>query len=73
MSGNSDVLRIKKAKSFGGEISAQISEHLFEFLDAPILRVASEDLPIAYSSTLEEKILVQTNWIKDAINKTINY
>ncbi len=58
---------------FGGEISAQISEHLFEFLDAPILRVASEDLPIAYSSTLEEKILVQTNWIKDAINKTINY
>ena len=58
---------------FGGEISAQISEYLFEFLDAPILRVASEDLPIAYSSTLEEKILVQTNWIKDAINKTINY
>ena len=58
---------------FGGEISAQISEHLFEFLDAPILRVASKDLPIAYSSTLEEKILVQTDWIKDAINKTINY
>ena len=58
---------------FGGEISAQISEHLFEFLDAPILRVASKDLPIAYSSTLEEKILVQTNWIKDAINKTINF
>ena len=58
---------------FGGEISAQISEHLFEFLDAPILRVASKDLPIAYSSALEENILVQTNWIKDAINKTINF
>tara|TARA_A100001015_G_scaffold303809_1_gene394067 strand:- start:5371 stop:6282 length:912 start_codon:yes stop_codon:yes gene_type:complete len=58
---------------FGGEISAQISEHLFEFLDAPILRVASKDLPIAYSSALEQNILLQTDWIKDAINKTINY
>ena len=42
-------------------------------LDAPILRVASEDVPIAYSSVLENEILVQTDWIKDAINKTINY
>jgi len=58
---------------FGGEISAQISEHCFEMLDAPILRVASQDIPIAYSSVLEDEILVQTDWIKDAINKTINY
>ena len=58
---------------FGGEISALISEHYFEMLDAPILRVASEDVPIAYSSVLEDEILVQTDWIKDAINKTINY
>ena len=42
-------------------------------LDAPILRVASEDVPIAYSNVLEDEILVQTDWIKDAINKTINY
>ena len=58
---------------FGGEISAQITENCFELLDAPVLRVASEDLPIAYSSVLEKQILVQTDWIKDAINKTINY
>ena len=58
---------------FGGEISAKISEHYFEMLDAPILRVASEDVPIAYSNVLEDEILVQTDWIKDAINKTINY
>ena len=58
---------------FGGEISALISEHYFEMLDAPILRVASEDVPIAYSSVLEDEILVQTDWIKDAINKIINY
>ena len=58
---------------FGGEISALISEHCFEMLDAPILRVASEDVPIAYSSVLENEILVQTDWIKDAITKAINY
>ena len=58
---------------FGGEISAQISEHFFEMLDAPILRVASEDIPIAYSSVLENEILVQTDWIVDMINEIIEY
>ena len=45
----------------------------FELLDAPIKRVASKDIPIAYAQALEDEILVQTDWIKDAINKTINY
>ena len=58
---------------FGAEISSIITENFFEYLDAPILRVGSKDFPIAYSSTLENEILVQTNWIEDAINKTMNY
>jgi len=42
-------------------------------LDAPILRVASENIPVAYSSILEDKILVQTDWIEDAIRRIINF
>src|SRR5690606_36577434 len=38
----------------GGEIAAYISEHLFEFLDAPVLRAASLDTPVPFSSALEQ-------------------
>ena len=58
---------------FGSEIVSRVTEKCFELLDAPVLRVASEDVPIAYSSILEEEILVQTSWIEKAIYETINY
>ena len=45
----------------------------FELLDAPVKRVASKDSPIAYASTLEDEILVQTQWIVDAINETMEF
>jgi len=41
----------------GAEISAYISEHLFEFLDAPVARVASLDTPVPFSTILEEQFL----------------
>ncbi len=41
----------------GGEISAHLSEHLFEYLDAPVLRVASLDTPIPMAKPLEDNLL----------------
>ena len=41
----------------GAEISAYISEYLFEFLDAPVARVASLDTPVPFSTILEEQFL----------------
>ena len=58
---------------FGGEILSLINEHAFELLDAPVKRVASRDVPIAYSSNLEDQILVQTDWIVNMINEIIEY
>ena len=58
---------------FGSEISAQISDLGFEFLDAPVKRVASKDVHIAYSPNLENEILVQTSWIEKEIEEIINY
>ena len=52
---------------FGAEISARIADIGFELLDAPIKRVASLDAPVAYSSILENELLVQTNWIENEI------
>ena len=58
---------------FGAEIVSIISNEGFEFLDAPIKRVASKDSPVAYSSILEDEILVQTDWIVDAINEIMEF
>ena len=41
----------------GGELSAYISEHLFEHLDAPVMRVASLDTPVPFSTELEKQFL----------------
>ncbi|MEL6924163.1 MAG: dehydrogenase E1 component subunit alpha/beta [Bacteroidota bacterium] len=41
----------------GGELSAYISEHLFEYLDAPVIRVASLDTPVPFAAALEADYL----------------
>lgn len=41
----------------GGELSAWISEHCFEQLDAPVLRAAGLDTPIPFAKTLEKDFL----------------
>ena len=58
---------------FGAEIVSLIADEAFEHLDAPIKRVASKDAPVAYASVLEDEILVQTSWIVDAVNKTMEF
>ena len=58
---------------FGAEISAQIADVGFEFLDAPVKRIASKDVHVAYSPILENEILVQTDWIKEGIEEILSY
>ena len=58
---------------FGAEIAARIGDAGFEFLDAPIKRVASKDVPVAYSSILENELLVQTSWIESALQEIVHY
>lgn len=41
----------------GGEISAWIAEHCFEYLDAPVLREGSLDTPVPFSPDLEQNFL----------------
>ncbi len=56
----------------GGEISAYISEHLFEKLDAPVMRVGSLDTPIPFNKDLEKTYLASSR-LKNTINKIKAY
>ncbi|MDZ7877512.1 MAG: dehydrogenase E1 component subunit alpha/beta [Saprospiraceae bacterium] len=56
----------------GGEIAAWISEHLFEALDAPVMRVASLDMPIPFAQSLE-RIFLPEERLRRALEKLVNY
>jgi 2-oxoisovalerate dehydrogenase E1 component len=58
---------------YGAEIAAWISDHLFEYLDAPVRRVAGLDTPVAYSPPLEDAILPQTAGIGRAMRELHAY
>lgn len=57
----------------GAEIAALLADELFEYLDSPILRVASPDTPIPYSPPLEEFYLPKENDVIAAVNRVIEY
>lgn len=40
-----------------GEIAATIAEEAFDWLDAPVLRIAAEDVPIPFSRSLEPLVV----------------
>jgi 2-oxoisovalerate dehydrogenase E1 component beta subunit len=44
-----------------GEITARVNELCFEWLDAPVRRVAAHDVPLPYAPALEDFVLPQTS------------
>lgn len=48
----------------GAEIAAWISEHCFQYLDAPVARAASLDTPVPFASTLEWNFLPKERFRK---------
>jgi len=57
----------------GAEISAYIAEHCFNFLDAPVIRVASIDTPIPFASKIEKEIYLPVNKIEQKIYELLNF
>ncbi len=52
---------------YGAEIAARISDELFEYLDAPVRRVAALDTFVGYHPVLEDAILPQAATILEAL------
>jgi len=58
---------------YGAEIAARIAGELFDYLDAPVRRVAALDCFVSYAPDVEEAILPQIDDITRAIEETTTY
>ncbi len=69
------VLVLQEDVLFGGiasDIAAHINEQCFEFLDAPVVRVASADTPIPFAASLEKEFLASSK-LENSLNKLIDF
>jgi len=58
---------------YGAEIAARVADELFEFLDAPVRRLAGKDVYIPYHPVLEEAVLPQPADIVQAVKELAAY
>lgn len=56
----------------GGEIAAWISEHCFDYLDAPVMRCASLDTPVPFSAPLENNFLAKSR-LGEYVDRLLQY
>jgi pyruvate dehydrogenase E1 component beta subunit len=58
-----------KSGGIGAELTASINDRLFDELDAPVLRLSSQDIPTPYNGLLENLTIVQPPQIVEAVKK----
>ena len=62
-----------KTGSVSGEIASRIMEMGFDYLDAPVVRIAGADVPIPMSPALEEVAIPRVSDIVEAVKKLCNH
>ena len=55
----------------GAELIATINDRFFDELDAPVIRLSSQDIPTPYNGTLERLTIVQPEQIVEAVEKMV--
>jgi len=53
------------------EISTQIMERAFDYLDAPIKRVSGADVPMPYAKNLEDEVQPQVKDVVAAVKRAL--
>jgi len=62
-----------KTGGYGAEIAGMLNDEMFEFLKAPVKRVASLDCPVAFSPKLEDHTLPNYNDVLSGIKEVLDY
>ncbi len=57
---------------FGAEIAARIGEELFDYLDAPVVRIGAKDVPIPFSPVMEGFVLPKVSDVVEGVKKVLN-
>ena len=56
---------------FGAELAARIQEELFDYLKAPVKRVAAKDVPMPFSPSLEDYVLPKVPDVVEAVRSIV--
>ncbi len=62
-----------RTAGFGAEVAAEIAEEGFTLLDAPPARVAAEDLPVPFSTQLEQEIFSAEARLRPALERLLAF
>ncbi len=60
-----------RSGGIGAEVIASINDRLFDELDAPVVRLSSQDIPTPYNGTLENLTIVQPPQIIEAVQAIV--
>ncbi|MDC0832438.1 pyruvate dehydrogenase [Leptolyngbya valderiana BDU 20041] len=60
-----------KTGGVGAELIATINDHFFDELDAPVIRLSSQDIPTPYNGMLERLTIVQPHQIVEAVQNMV--
>ena len=60
-----------KSYGVGAEVSARIYEQAFDYMDAPVVRVAQKEVPLPYNRTLEQSALPQPADVVKAVREVL--
>ena len=61
-----------KSYGVGAEVQSRIYEQAFDYVDAPIKRVAQQEVPLPYNRTLEQSALPQVSDVIAAVKEVLN-
>jgi pyruvate dehydrogenase E1 component beta subunit len=61
-----------KTGGIGAELVASINDNFFDELDAPILRMSSQDIPTPYNGKLEHLTIIQPPQIVEAVKNMVD-
>jgi pyruvate dehydrogenase E1 component beta subunit len=60
-----------RAYGIGAEIASRVTELAFDYLDAPVRRVAQAEVPLPYNQRLEQMALPQVEHVVDAVKDVL--